>query len=227
MPTHPPVPNTAGKNKCRAAHLEPGRLLVHSCDKAQIALDGTQRVCEICAARNIAGMQSGLVPGRTFVTNQHYRRLLAVALATTLALGSPIINPISAQAKDKDSAGQLMVPIAGAVSGINTATGQPMIAGHFQGTATITGFAARGSQLVALGTISGLVSDGDTVVSSVVSNFSVPVTVPTSTTPTATNSTVPGVAAVRRKRSVAFSICSSVPYISTCSASCWIRIRSS
>ena len=118
--------------------------------------------------------------GEPGVIHTPLRRLLAVSLATGLALTSTIANPISVQAKDKDSSG-ITVPVAAMVSGINPATGQALAAGRFQGTATITSFASDGSTLLAIGTISGIVSDGDAVVRSVVSNFSVPVTVPTST----------------------------------------------
>jgi hypothetical protein len=119
----------------------------------------------------------------------HSRRLLAVGLAAALALGSTIINPIAVNAKDKDSNAQITVPIGAAVSGINPATGQALSAGRFEGTATITSFAAEGSKLVARGTIAGIVTDGGSVVRSVVSNFSVPVTVPTGSTSTAAAST--------------------------------------
>jgi len=107
-----------------------------------------------------------------------------------------MVYPITAQAKEKTTPAELMVPVAGVVSGINPVTGQALAAGHFQGTATITSFASRGSQLVALGTISGIVTDGDSVVSSVLSNFSVPVTVPTSTAAASASSSVPGVVAL-------------------------------
>lgn len=114
----------------------------------------------------------------------HVRRLIAVGLAAGLTLGTTIINPISASAREKDATG-IAVPVGAAVSGVNPATGQALAAGHFQGTATITSFASDGANLLALGTLTGIVTDGDLVVRSVVSNFSVPVTVPTRSTSTA------------------------------------------
>jgi hypothetical protein len=104
------------------------------------------------------------------------RRVAVLSLAMLLTLGSSFATTVSA--KDKTTPGTLSVPVSAAVTGISPATGQPLTAGRFQGTATITQFASSGGQLVAIGTLTGVVTDGDAVVDSIVSNFSAPVTSP-------------------------------------------------
>jgi hypothetical protein len=91
------------------------------------------------------------------------RRAIAIGLASTLSFGT--LAAVPAAAKDKTASFE--VPVVG-----TTSTG-----GTFQGTAVITGFAVDGQNVVATGTISGIVNG----VQSVVSTFTAPVALPSTT----------------------------------------------
>ena len=92
------------------------------------------------------------------------KRTISVGLATILTVGTLAVVPVAAK---NDTNTTLQVPVVGTTSS----------GGTFQGTATITGFIVSGSNVVATGTISGLVNGTQAVVST----FSAPVTLPTTT----------------------------------------------
>ena len=92
------------------------------------------------------------------------RRAIAVGLVSILSFST--IAAVPAAAKDNTTT-SLQVPVVG-----TTSTG-----GTFQGTAVITGFAVDGKSLIATGMISGIVNGSQ----SVVSTFTAPVALPSTT----------------------------------------------
>jgi hypothetical protein len=89
------------------------------------------------------------------------RKTTAALAALVLAVG--LVAPVAAQTA---AGSPLAIPITGAGSGA-----------VFSGTYTLKSFAVRDGQLVALGTVSGVVTNGTTVVGSVLRNVALPVAV--------------------------------------------------
>ena len=92
------------------------------------------------------------------------QRTTAAMAAVALTVG--LLAPVAAQAAPPP-ASQLSIPITGTSAG----------GGGFTGVYNLTSFAVRDGQVVALGTLTGVVTNGTTVVGSVLTNVALPVSV--------------------------------------------------
>ena len=93
-------------------------------------------------------------------------RVIAVTLVSLLSIGTIAATPVAAK-QDTNTNTALQVPVVGTTSS----------GGTFQGTAVINSFAVSGKNVVAVGTISGIVNGTQ----SIVSTFTAPVTLPSTT----------------------------------------------
>ena len=100
--------------------------------------------------------------------NSLRRKTTAVIAATAIAALGLLPAAASAQGNGNRAITALTTPVTGTVSGT--------LNGALAGTATITGFAVQNGVLMAVGTFSGSVTNAAGQVSSLIANFSAPVT---------------------------------------------------